>query len=124
MGMQTYFGDSPEDAEPPADPIPLYSRHSRKEALSFFSGKGKSVCDGQWVEFPDAVAGFMRIGQEPAIHFCDALQFHWYAEKPYGPWSDGQHEWHIPRGLVQARDKKTPIGLFVQIGDADLYAYV
>jgi hypothetical protein len=124
MGQQVYYG-KPDDEHPNegADAIALYSRFGKNEALALFEGRPNSVCDGQWVEFPGAVVGLMKIEKKPSTHFCDATRFHWYANKPYGPWPYEDNSWSIPRGILAARDDKTPIHLFVEIGE-DTFVYV
>jgi hypothetical protein len=120
MRQPVYRGKSDGDRR---DVIPLYSRYERDAVLALFKGQPQSVCDGQWVEFPQAVVGLMKIGREPATHFCSATRFHWFADKPYGPWSRDGHTWSIPQQIQAAHDDKTPIHLFVQVAD-NSFVYV
>ena len=64
----------------------LYERYDPSEAISGFGSEAeaRSLCDGQWVIFPDLVIGFAEIGEPPKkSHFTNGGEFRWVADKPY-----------------------------------------
>lgn len=104
----------------------LYSLYDRSEALGLF-GAGtdfRSLCDGQWVIFPDVVACFAEVGEPPkSSHFTNGGSFCWVADKPYRV-SDEEDLHFVPSEAIGGRSKTSAIHLFVRKKESEHYVYV
>ncbi len=103
----------------------LYERYDRSEAIAIFGpeDESRSLCDGQWVSFPDAAIGFIEVGGPPrSSHFTSGGEFCWVADKPYSV-SEDQHFEFVPQEFVGLHADR-PIRLFVRRDDSERYRYV
>ncbi len=103
----------------------LYEHYDRSEAIALFGAEEetRSLCDGQWVIFPNVVIGFAEIGEPPKEpHFTSGGEFCWVTDKPYQV-SDDQHIKFVPPEVV-SRHADRPIQLFVRPHDSQRYRYV
>ncbi len=103
----------------------LYERYDHGEAIALFGAEdeSRSLCDGQWVIFPQVVIGFAKVGEPPiASHFTSGGGFCWVADKPYQV-SDDLHLKFVPPEVVSHHADR-PILLFVRPHDSERYRYV
>lgn len=103
----------------------LYQWYDRSEAIAPFGpeAEARTLCDGQWVLFPDVVLCLAEVGDSPrASHFTNGGTFCWVADKPYRV-----SDWYVkfvPRVVVGVHAKGLTIHLFVRKGGAARYLYV
>ena len=105
--------------------VKLYKRYNRHEAIALFesAAKARSLCDGQWVIFPDVVLCFADIGEPPRkSHFSNGGEFCWVAEKPYQVGDDPNFGF-VPREVVKG-PANSPIHLFVRNIGPERYLHV
>jgi len=94
----------------------LYERYQRRAAIDLFGSesRARSLCDGQWVIFPDVVLGFAGVGEPPrASHFRNAGEFCWVADKPYRVGNDKLAK-IVPPEIVAGHPVQRAIHLFVR----------
>src|SRR5271168_3452608 len=104
----------------------LYERYDHQEAIARFGSEAeaRSLCDGQWVIFPNVVLCFAVVGEPPRkSHFRNAGQFCWVADKPYRV-SDDQHYKFVPREVIGGQAGGRMIYLFVRPEGSERYLYV
>jgi hypothetical protein len=104
----------------------LYERYHRKDVIAHFGSEAdtRSLCDGQWVLFPDVVLCFADVGEPPRVsHFSNGGQFCWVADKPYRV-SDDKDVKFVPRVVVGGHAGGRTIHLFVRSRGSDHYLYV
>jgi len=106
----------------------LYARYERHDAIALFGSesKARSLCDGQWLVFADAVVCLTLLGEPPKMsHFEKASRFCWVAGKPFRV---RRHEYitFVPDEVIGNNGKtpKRPIYLFVQPPASPKYVYV
>src|SRR5437588_352560 len=98
----------------------LYGRYDRSEAVALFGPEteSRSLCDSQWVVFPDVVLCLATVGEPPRLsHFENGSSFCWVADKPYRV-SDDEHARFVPREVVGPQAKGREIHLFVRRTEA------
>jgi hypothetical protein len=108
------------------DKLKLYERYDRYQAIAHFGSEtdARSLCDGQWLIFPDVVLCFADVGEPPtASHFRRGGEFCWVADKPYRV-SDDKDVKFVPREVVGRQAKRREIHLFVRSRGSDRYLYV
>src|SRR3954454_15936624 len=104
----------------------LYERYDRHQAITLFGSEAdaRSLCDGQWVIFPDVVLCFAEVGEPPRTsHFRSGGEFCWDADRPYRV-SDEKHVKFVPREVVGRQAKPRAIHLFVRRRESDPHLYV
>src|SRR3954470_11266045 len=104
----------------------LYERYDRHEAITLFGSEADagSLCDGQWVIFPDVVLCLATVGRPPHLsHFEHGSSFCWVADKPYRV-SDDEHYKFVPREVVGGHAGGRVIHLFVRKDGSQGYTYV
>ena len=104
----------------------LYGRYDRSEAVTLFGSEAeaRSLCDGQWVVFPDVVLCLAGVGGPPRhSHFGNGSSFCWVADKPYRVNDDG-HARFLPREVVGPQAEVRKIHLFVRGAGSGRYLYV
>jgi hypothetical protein len=103
----------------------LYRQYRLDEAVSFFgsNAEAESLCDGQWLIFPNAVICLAKIGAPPqASHFGDASEFCWVADKPYRVNDEGDLHF-VPAQVLDQRGEHA-IHLFLSSAQSPDYRYV
>jgi hypothetical protein len=104
----------------------LYERYDRHEAVALFGSEAdaRSLCDGQWVIFPDVVLCLAEVGEPPRMsHFRNGGEFCWVADRPYRV-SDEKHVKFVPREVVARHARGRTIHLFVRSRGSDHHLYV
>ena len=104
----------------------LYTWHDHETAASLFCATAarESLCDGQWLIFPDAAVCLARLGEKPnASHFESASQFCWVAERAYEV-SDRPFAEFVPAQVVGQAGAARDISLYAQPPGASGYIYL
>jgi len=104
----------------------LYQVYSREEAIAFFGSgsSARSLCDGEWVIFPDTVVCMAAVGDPPKRSFFGSgSQFYWVAERPYRV-SEDKYTYFVPEEAVGLRAKVRTRHLFVQPQGSSSYVYL
>lgn len=103
----------------------LYEWYDRQQAIAFFGSEAGalSLCDGQWLVFPEFVLCLTTIGEpSKASHFASGSDSSWVANDGYRVHS-GRHNHFVPAQVIGSEGKRRSIRLFVRPGDADKYMY-
>jgi hypothetical protein len=103
----------------------LYESYPVEQAISFFGSpsEAQSLCNGQWLIFPNTVLCLTHAGEEPnASYFQDGSHFCWVADQPYRvndqPWS------HFVPAQVLGQMGSQRSHLFVRPPKARNYLYL
>ena len=108
-----------------SEPI-LYQLYDRHQAVAPFGDDSAalSLCDGQWLIFPDVVACLTRVGTPPKLsHFVNGSGFFWVADKTYKV-RDDRYISFLPPQVVGADGRSRSIHLFVRSTDSEAFLYV
>jgi hypothetical protein len=87
----------------------LYERYDRWRAVALFGDESSalSLCDSQWLIFPNAVVCLTAVGDPPRMsHFTSASQFFWVADRPYRVNLD-KYIYFVPKEVVRTGGEGT-----------------
>ena len=101
----------------------LYHDYDRHEAIALFGSEAeaRSLCDGQWLIFPNVIVCLATLGDWPSMsHFKTSSRFCWVADKPYRTGFNGA----VPTEILSGKTGGRTIRLFARKKNGERFIFL